>query len=692
MLDKTGWCIRQFVSPKKEKKVREKDEWPQNDAKQKRQLTLKSWISQDRKSLDEALVRRTNGNTMLQTSSPPLPSPLSTQYSLRSFYERGCNSLARSPPRSLSKLDTGLGTPKDLYLGPDELPQLTLGSRSDSAIDFLPSNTSVKNLYQTISTSQIDLLEALALEPKVDGDKTHKESLAIRNPNSNNLSKDIQQLIRETNHAFKAAEFVLTDAITTSQKLHSNPDSFNLITTKMSPPIEPRRQYGSPVPPKVVVTQSESALTQDHKEHRISGSNFRYKTPAPRDSPLILAEMRKRLSIVSSQERFRHTIMNRRTESDGIDHLRADSLVENNLRPSSETTRSTASGSTGSTPLEPFHLEDLPLRIKLAEGLLPDGRKLQRIKIRRSTASTLTLKKSTAVRSSNSGPFNLEVGRAQYTSVSKSEVVLKSTNFSLTTSRFKHGDIRMERRLRSSKKSGTNYTARASLADSQYTSDQAESSNSRLKNDDGAADQELDLPGFQMAISGATNYHWMNECENWLTDGPNPRLEDLEVKVDELVKWCDDFGLDMGRLVKSHLPGERELQEEVLQRRRRRGRRAHSEATAEDAPSVAGLLEVCRHLRIDAEGNGEDLLTSHPAYEAAKMEGEASSKGARDEKGKGAHEGEALLPPSPMQCFDPSTLAKPETFVPMGFNVDHDLRDYLKWKSECVEDTPEGDN
>jgi hypothetical protein len=68
-----------------------------------------------------------------------------------------------------------------------------------------------------------------------------------------------------------------------------------------------------------------------------------------------------------------------------------------------------------------------------------------------------------------------------------------------------------------------------------------------------------------------------------------------------------------------------------------------------------------------------------------------SSKVEKDENGKEILEGETSLPPSPMQRIGPGALARPESFVPMGCNVDHDLSDYLKWKSECVSSTAEGD-
>jgi hypothetical protein len=282
----------------------------------------------------------------------------------------------------------------------------------------------------------------------------------------------------------------------------------------------------------------------------------------------------------------------------------------------------------------------------------------------------------------------MEITKARYTKVRKHELVLKSTNFSLTSLGYRHGDIRVQRRPGLASDSGANSTARSDLTMSHASRNQIESNTSRVEDGDGLQDEELDLPGFQMAISGATGHQWMEECEVCLTDGPHPRLDELEVKVDDLVKWCDGFGLDMGRLVKGPVPGEKELRDAELWRGRRR--QFNLELSAEGAVSVVGSIEIGRQLRINASGDGEDLISA-PPYEAIKMVAEASSKCGNDRKRKRNHDGEASLPLSPMQSIGPSDLAGPEDFVPMGYNVDHDLSDYLKWKGERVEGTVEGD-
>jgi hypothetical protein len=690
MFHKTSSRIKQFISPKKNKQIREEDEWTQNGVGQKRQLRPKSCIYQDRKSMDGAFMRRTNSNAAVQGSSPPLPSPLSTQHSLRSFCECGCNAPIISPPHSLSKFDTRSGISKDLCLRQDKSPRLILESPSNSAITFSPPNKSVYELYQTTSTSQIDLLEALALEPNGrDGKTPHQESPTMRNPNSDDLSKDIQQLIRETNHAFKVSESALTTATVKGQEWYPNQDSSNIITRKMSPRTEPRRQYRAAIPPTIPLTKPEQTIPQKGDSHDFNDSDFMHsmmlKPPAPSNSPQTLAEIRKRLSATPSRERFKQIIVDRRAESDRIHQLKFENLSENNPRLSSETSRSTESGSTGSTPLEPFHLDDLPLRIRLAAGLLAERPGRQRIEIRHSVASTIT--PQTAVRSFSSPP-NTKSRNEQATVASEHEVVLKSTNYSLTSLGFRHGDIRVKRRPRSATKSGTISTARASFTISHTTIDQAGSSLTRLEDEHGLADEELDLQGFQMAISGATGYHWMNECEDCLIDGPHPRLEDLEIKLDELLKWWSEIGLNAGGLVQSEPTAEKERWKAALRSRRRR--EVNAEARAENSLRVVRPPEMCQGLKANPEGDGEDLI-SPPPYEDLEIEGEANAKDERDRQGEDCHNGEASLPPSPMQSIGPSALARLETFVPIGFNVDHDLGDFLRWKRECVDSTVEGD-
>jgi hypothetical protein len=497
-------------------------------------------------------MRRTHRNAAVQASSPPPPSPLSTQYSLRSFCECGCNTPIASPPHSFWKFDTRSGTSKGFCPSQDQSPRLILESRSNSATTPPTPNTSAHEFYQTIPASQIDLLEALALEPDVGDDRTpHQESPTMRNPNSDDPSKDIQQFIRETNHSFKVSRSAFASATPRGKEWYPNQDSSNTTTRKMSPRTEPWGLCRTAVTPTISLTPPEQAEPQKDDSQDFNDSDFMHsimlKPPAPSNPPQILAEIRKRLSVISSREHFKQIIAEERAESDRINQLRVENPGEKVSRQSSETSRSTESGSTGSTPLEPFHLDDLPLRIRLAAGLLVEGPVRQHVEVRRSIASTIAPQ---AVRSFSSPPTT-KARKGRVTDASEHEVVLKSTNYSPTSLGFRHGDIRVKRRARSVTRSGSSYTASSSLTISRTTIDRTESSTTRINDEDRPADDELDLPGFQMAISGATSCHWMKEFKDCLTNGPHPGLDDLEVKVDEILKWWSDIDLDVGNLVQS---------------------------------------------------------------------------------------------------------------------------------------------
>jgi hypothetical protein len=590
------------------------------------------------------------------------------------------------PPHSLSKLGTRSGIPKDLCLRQDESPRLILDTHSNSATTFPPRNISAHDLYQTTSTSQLDLLEALALEPDdSDGITLHQGFLTMRNPKSDDISNDIQLLACETNYAFKVSEPALTNATAISQEWSSNQDSSNPIAKNMSPRTKLREQHRAAVAPSFSLTKPERKLTQKYEDRCIKDveytDSFLLKPPAPSNSSQILAEVRKRMSAIASRELLRRIIVDRAIGSDCIHQLRVESMDENDPKPSSDTSRSSGSRSAGSTPLEPFYLDDLPLRIKHTAGLLPERPWRQHLKIRRSIVSTLA--PQTTVRSFRSS-FNVEARNGRATDASDHEVVLKSTPYSLTSFSFRHGDIRVKRHSRPISESARNSSARPSLT---TTTDGPDRRVTGAEDEEGPADEGLDLPAFQMAISGATSYHWMNECEDCLIDGPHPRLEDLEIKLDELLKWWSEIGLDEGPLVQSDLTAGKERRE-VLSRRRRR-RQVNLEARAENSLSVVGTPEMGQGLNINADADGEDLISPSP-YEDMEKEGEGSN-GGTDEKEEYNHGGEASLPPSPMQSIGPSALARLETFVPMGFNVDHDLRDFLKWRSECVDSTVEGD-
>jgi hypothetical protein len=337
--------------------------------RQKRQLKPKSWRSLDRKSMDEAFVRRTNRNAAEPISSPPQPSLLSTEYSLMSFCECGNNSPIRSPPHSLSMMfDSRSRTLQDLCHGPDDSSRFILVSRSGT---FLPPNMSVNALYKMASTSQLDLLEALALEPvKNAGETLYQDSLTMSRPKSGGISKDIEHLICKADLAFKVSESALFSTMGTGQQFQTNQDETNPIAKKMSPRIEPRRRYQTHIPTTFIVSQPGSILSQSfgkqrqHKEQRRQreqhsrGLNLMDELPTSSNPLPVRDEMQRASLAASSRDRFPRKAMDRRAESDDITHLSVESLGDSNLKPSSETYRSTASRSIASTLLEPFHLDE----------------------------------------------------------------------------------------------------------------------------------------------------------------------------------------------------------------------------------------------------------------------------------------------------------------------------------------------
>jgi hypothetical protein len=136
----------------------------------------------------------------------------------------------------------------------------------------------------------------------------------------------------------------------------------------------------------------------------------------------------------------------------------------------------------------------------MAAGLLVEGPGGQRVGFQRSITSTIA--PQTSVRSFSSQPTTKgRKGRA--TDASAHEVVLKSTNYSLTSLGFRHGNIRVKQRARSVTKSGTSFTARSSLTISHTTITLEESKAAPIEDEDEPVYDELDLSGFQIAILGS---------------------------------------------------------------------------------------------------------------------------------------------------------------------------------------------
>lgn len=296
---------------------------------------------------------------------------------------------------------------------------------------------------------------------------------------------------------------------------------------------------------------------------------------------------------------------------------------------------------------------------------------------------------STVVRKVSTSSASSQVDAAAKSKVNvnavEKEIVLKSTPYSLTSLRFRHGDIRLNQDLRSTPKSKRGNAAKSTDSMHHMFSGHAEGN---INPDiDGADDVGLDWTAFQMAISGVVGNHWLDEDEDMImTEASNSRMEDLEIDIDEIMRWWSETGLEAGDLVQSDLAVKKKHPTAHSHCRRWVNLRSRAKfpATVDDPPQTN-----CDS-KIDAHNFGEHVENGPSELYLRTNDGDGSKR-RKDGEGEEAHDDNFSLPPSPMQSISPSGWAR-VSFIPMGANIDHDLRDFLRWKNECVDSSVAREN
>ena len=152
-------------------------------------------------------------------------------------------------------------------------------------------------------------------------------------------------------------------------------------------------------------------------------------------------------------------------------------------------------------------------------------------------------------------------------------------------------------------------------------------------------DEELDWTAFQMAISGTMDEIGVDERDDieWAAD---------EAEVDDILKWWAGYRFQgYGRMIQG---GESRLQKRK--------------------PQVVALREEKMRPRGDS---GTDKIVVESSVQAGPV---------RWMKKEYAES----LPPSPMLDLSPPNLNKEDGVIPMGYNLGHDLGDFLDWETHYV--------
>ncbi|TVY33928.1 hypothetical protein LOCC1_G008473 [Lachnellula occidentalis] len=657
-----------------------------------------SWLSQSPPT-EIATLRRTSSSA--RTRSRPLPPATSTAYSSSSSL---CSCDCKSDPCpvecSLSSPEPSPRPPEVLYLP----PLSSTKSRSDAEtwrlifsepLLSLPASTSPDTNTKASSSaktrvSTFDLIEALSIDP-VDEDTTPTQSVkSLELSDMEDFSGGVDELIRETDAAFQAVGNALEDAKAATQGWWGSSPVKRPVTIPRAllmnnPRIPIMPLAKGPLSRSVSIAKAKRKKTA--KRRNILGRALRTVPTPPADAPArwTLTDVTTNVVDVFSGKMFR-------TEADEmltpgrIQRMKEERGMEHSRKISAESSRTTSTND--STPTEPFHLESLSSRIDAARvhspplpsPVLPPPatpiatRDLQvktgAPKYTPGSNSSMVINDLTfpspprPPRSRSDScvpallptipevsPLTPSTTHTVLTHPKPPEVppqpvqdyiLLPSTLFTLTSPHFRHGPIRVDRILK-------------------YPHDPSPEPEA----------EPLDWTAFQMAIQGTMN-------DTSAVDDADDEWEADEAELDDIMNWWHGFGFDgFGRLSQDAPALTRSVDSEKTP-----SANILSEADSDEKMLVQ--LETRDYADRSIElsrgsGDFEDILWNRfelDSISVTEIEHKKPPKG---------HDSSPQSPMSPMGDFDPRDIGMgDEVPIPMGFNLGHDLGDFLSWETEHV--------
>ncbi|KAK0118034.1 hypothetical protein ONS95_012344 [Cadophora gregata] len=752
LLQKTGWHIKHFISPKK-KSRQEKSGYHLDGVRlPKTKLPTStpkrlSWLSQTSLS-DSPPLRRASSNAT--TRSHRLTQSNSTGHSsATSLCSCDCEANPAPIEHALFGVEPPPPLPEILYLPPT------------SSEDASPDSKAWRLIFQEpfsrpLTPAELCLGKTIALTPYfatgfvfddivgaispglIDDDKTPTQSLRFTGESDmDDLSENVEQLIRETDEAFKAVGSALADAKAASQGWPA--------PTRPAP-LRPESITRGVLKEKQVSPLRSASVSKSKKKRPIKKKSniFGRKTskapPPPANTPArwTLTDVTTNMADVFSGKLFR-TEVDEMLTPDRIQQILKDK-AETARKISMESCRSFDTG--GSTPTEPFHLEGLSSRITAAQedpppcpspvlppSVTPQASPRASMKTppprparpdefpnhsrsgmvfdnvsfppppvppragRRSSASrTASLLPTIPETSPPDNSLTQLISSGSTTNSSRPSLVIQlppkytflpSTNFTSASPFFCHGPIRLDRLLCDNKGSSPE-------------------------------EEALDWIAFQMAIAGTI------ELDQYFGDQrDDAQWESDEAEIDDLINWWNSFGLGgYGRM-----EGEEDVREkdgpaslpnpvtvsavnkehreqkvpekEVLDRGHSSYHQARTWRTWTDTPPPPiprPRISSARPRPINWKSHTELIDTSKIPLNTSLTQPrppQISRLTIPPEPPRRPSLAESLLslPPSPMQNLVVSnTPGKDDDMpIPMGFNLGHDLGDFLSWEARHVQ-------
>lgn len=695
LLQKTSWRIKNFISHRRQNSQENSGHICPDECFADPRLSINtpkrlSWLSQTSIEMQPSLRRASSNAT--PRSHEFLATATTAHSSASSFCSCDYVVNAASTEFPLSKTNRASNSPPEVLCLPQVSSIITLDEAKPWKLVTLNLQPRSPTTYISKSSADIatgtnigsgltfDLLEALSIDPN-DINKTPTQSL--RNKESADMvemSDNVEQLIRETDQAFQAVGTALAEAkeATTgwydnprpAPDIHSFPITQSASKNRLKPPIFSQKS-------SVVKSKSVKGKTNTAKRKPgILSRTKAWRKPLPRPtitpSRWALTEATTNMADTFGERMFR-TEVNEMLTLGRIEQIKQDN-IEVTQRESMES--SWSFDTAGSTPTEPFHLEGLSARIKAAQMATspmpkpcdpvtklttPPSRPKRpnnKLNLTTITASnvgmtingiTFPSPPRTPRRPSSSknapllptipeiSPFHISPSqffnpqmKAPLTppiTPSANFITLPSTPFTVISPLFRHGKIRLS-----------------------YIHP--------IRNDTLPEDEALDWTSFQIAIAGKMDEYGLDtrDEEQWEKD---------EMELDELMEWWAGFGFTgWGKLVGGF--------------------------RADTTEKIFMCQKLKSHLDFGAELPKPETQNISKANDVI-LTGE---KMMLEDKSLGADVGKLVvsrrpsivesLPPSPMLDLSYLSTAREEV-VPMGFNLGHDLGDFLNWGTKNVQ-------
>ncbi|KAH8679778.1 hypothetical protein BGZ60DRAFT_428083 [Tricladium varicosporioides] len=700
-----SWRVKKLIAHRQRRSLEDLEDAQESYLANKKPLISTprrlSWLSQNPYP-EGSLLRRVDSSTTTQTK--PLPLTIDTNYSSTSSL-CSCECETKSFPDGCSLSKTSKPPVGVLYLPPGS-PTQSGDAKAWQLIFSEPvsrASTSDISIAETKISSEInarlsafDLLQALSIEP-MNTDKTPTQGTRyVEELEMDDLLADVDQLIRETDEAFRAIGTALADPNAATQGWYNTPEPTTIIAH--TPTIHPGalknntfRTSASTI--QSPLSRSVAVSKNKNKRRKISPFSKKRKTNilshAVKSAPLPPASTLSRWNLTDvtatmvdmfNGKMFRPEVDEMLTPGRML-RLKQELRTENERRVSIESFKSEEAEC--STPTEPFHLEGLVSRIEMLrkesscpippqpppalskskrsvtlKGTLETAMEIHELQFPIPPQQPSTQKQSHSYSNSHipqlptipevsplSFPLTPIEGSFQ-SPKQKSKlpptlthfhpqnfIDLPSTSFTLTSPIFRHGPIRLhhERFFALNRAQKSNY----SLMD-------------EVEGD--GEEGNLDWTAFQVAILGTMDDGWENneEVVKW----------DEKVCQDLSIFWTDLGFHDehLGRMTKKEdLDSELEALEVNI---------------GLDGPRINPARE---NLRID----NRRFKKAHD-YESM-MQGLQIS-----EQGVGGSQYRYNMPPSPVVNLEGAAntrIADGDVVVPMRFNLEHDLGEFLNWEA-----------